>query len=137
MFLVPEDFPPSPVPSDSRLLPGELPFTVFGQFGAGKLDIRVFDQDSWWVDRWGCAHELRSMSSDYRANVLNFLYRYADEYHHATIVRAALQAEVDIARGLEPLPCLDAARINAQTPAQWLESTVLVRGLRALAGVSS
>lgn len=128
-----EELLPSPVPSDSRLLPGELPFTAFGQFGVGKLDIRVFDQDSWWVDRLGRAHELRQMSDEYRANVLNFLYCFAEDYHHATIVRAALQAEADTARGLEPLASLDAARINAQTPVQWLESTVLVRGLRALA----
>jgi hypothetical protein len=48
-----ESFPPSPVPSDERLWPGELPFTAFGQVGADHLDLHVFDQDVYWVDRIG------------------------------------------------------------------------------------
>jgi hypothetical protein len=44
-------FPSSPVPSDARLWPTGLPFTAFGQFGDDRLDLRVFDQDVYWVDR--------------------------------------------------------------------------------------
>jgi hypothetical protein len=42
-----------PAATDVVLWPDELPFTAFGQFGANFLDLRVFDQDIWWVDRDG------------------------------------------------------------------------------------
>lgn len=66
-------YPPSPVLSDVRLWPMELPFTAFGQFDEGALDLRVFDQDIYWVDRLGVSHPLKEMSQEYIANVIAFL----------------------------------------------------------------
>jgi hypothetical protein len=35
---------------------GELPFEAFGQFGPGRLDLRVLDQDTRWVDIYAVPH---------------------------------------------------------------------------------
>lgn len=70
-------FLPSPVPSDARLWPFELPFTAFGHLGEGMLDLRVFDQDVYWVDRVGTPHLVSEMSRDYIENVVTFLVHCA------------------------------------------------------------
>lgn len=82
-------YPPSPVPSDARLWPFERPFTAFGQFGEGSLDLRVFDQEVQWVDIRGIPHLLQEMSREYVANVIDFLWALRDQYfaeHPASVV---------------------------------------------------
>ena len=51
----------------------DRPFTDFGQFGSGKLDLRVFLQDEYWVDKDGTGHLITSMSDEYRSNVIRML----------------------------------------------------------------
>ena len=53
-----------------------------------KLDLRVFDQDIWWVDRLGIPHSLEQMSEEYRRNVIAFLLEYAEGYHLSMCLRA-------------------------------------------------
>ena len=84
-------YSPSPVPSDRRLWPGELPFTAFGQFGEDSLDLRVFDQGTYWVDRTGTAHLLSQMSDAYIVNVINFLTELRDQYFADNMRRAFIQ----------------------------------------------
>ena len=129
-------YPPSPVPSDETLLPGELPFTAFGQFGEGKMDNRVFEQDIYWVNVKGEAFLLEEMSSDYRCNVINFLLENCEYFHGWAALRsgidalaAALRGEVhaEILTRELGLPTLDEL-----DPHDWLESTPLMRRLRAL-----
>lgn len=132
----PQPHLPSPVPSDARLWPGEQPFTAFGQFGNGKLHLRVFDQDTWWVDITGTPHRIDQMSFDYQSNVIMFLREHAAGYHTATLVRACLQATGDLLTGRAVLPGLDPDTIAGQDPLEWLESTVLVRKLRQVTGTT-
>lgn len=78
--LDPAAYPPSPVSSDARLCPGELPFTAFGQFGVDSLDLRVLDQDTYWIDRHGRAQLLSEMSAEFLENVIAFLSELRDQY---------------------------------------------------------
>lgn len=82
---VPEGpYEPSPVPSDRDLLPGELPFTAWGQYPHGSLDLRVFDQGTWWVDFHQCPYRIDEMSSEYLSNVLDHLEDDAEYFYRAT-----------------------------------------------------
>jgi hypothetical protein len=40
------------------------PFTDFGQFGRGRIDLRVFLQSDYWVDEDGTGHALTAMSDE-------------------------------------------------------------------------
>lgn len=131
------NYPPSPVPADERLWPGELPFTAFGQFGEDRLDLRVFDQDTYWVDRHGAPHLLTDMPLDYLANVLDFLLTYREAYFHLSIHRAAVQSLGDYLLYDEPNGDVLAAQLGMPTwddltAEAWLEGTPLMRRLRAL-----
>jgi hypothetical protein len=127
-------FPPSPVPADSDLWPTELPFTAFGQFGPDALDLRVFDQDVYWVDRHGAAHRIDTMSDEYVCNVLEMLTCRAAEYHSATVVRSEIQSLGDAMFGKVSGELLAGALgvgcVKQAEPDTWLASTPLVRGLR-------
>jgi hypothetical protein len=57
------------------------PFTDFGQFGSGRLDLRVFLQSKYWVDKEGRGHLLTSMSNEYRRNVIQMLLVNAKVLH--------------------------------------------------------
>ena len=81
----------SPVPSDRFLWGDEKPFTAFGQFGEGRLDQRVFDQDIWWVDTHGKAHLLKEMSTDYLSNILGFLYSNLELFHASAAIRQTIE----------------------------------------------
>lgn len=129
---------PSPVPSDSDLRDGDLPFTAFGQFGPGQLDIRVFDQDTYWVDVWGDPHRLDEMTDEYRRNVLAHCARNADHFHAAYAVKEAIEAVDDAlnARTGAVAMTLDLGMplVSELDPHAWLDSTPLIRRLRALTG---
>jgi hypothetical protein len=128
-------FPPSPVPADRDLWPGELPFTAFGQFGPGSLDLRVFDQDVYWVDVTGRAHRIDEMDASYLDNVIAMLDARAVEFHCSTVQREAIQSFGDVMLGRTPASLLindlgigAVADSDART---WLMSTPLMRALRA------
>jgi hypothetical protein len=136
------DYPPSPVPSDRDLWPGELPFTAFGQWGEGHLDLRVLDQDVYWVDRHGTPHHLTTMTPTYRASVLAHLLEHVHSYWLATCRREVLQCVGDAwlhgtLGGELMAAALGALRTSDLEPRAWLESTPLMRRLRALTGVSA
>ena len=59
----------------------DRPFTDFGQFGPGKLDLRVFLQGECWVDKDGTGHLISSMSDEYRLNVTRMLLIHAAPLH--------------------------------------------------------
>jgi hypothetical protein len=128
------DFEPSPVPADRDLWPGELPFTAWGQREHGRLDLRVFDQDVWWVDIAQRPHRLAEMSGDYIANVIAFLEQDCDYFYAETTRRLALQMAGDLLLGRVPDEVvareLDAPAHTDLTPQEWLEATPLMRALR-------
>ncbi|WP_157682885.1 hypothetical protein [Nocardioides scoriae] len=131
---------PSPVPSDRRLWPGERPFTAFGHLGVDMLDLRVFDQDVWWVSRVGEPHRLGAMSEEYVENVIAFLVECAETYFVETQRRWFIQTMGD--QLLFGEPGADVLAVAAGAPVwsdldaiTWLESTPLMRALRSrLAG---
>ena len=129
-------FLPSPVPADSDLWPGELPFTAFGQFGPDALDLRVFDQDMFWVDRTGTPHLLTEMGEEYLANVLGMLRSRAAEFHLTMVQREAVQCVGDALLGrvnaYRLVKELGVGSLAATDACTWLESTPLVRRLGRL-----
>lgn len=128
-------FEPSPVPSDRDLLPGELPFTAWGQHPVGSLDLRVFDQSIWWVDVRQHPHRINEMSSDYLRNVLADLEIGAKRLHLAIVRKQVLEDMTDLASGRIPghavAEAFGATATADVSPAVWLASTPLVRALRA------
>jgi hypothetical protein len=124
------------VPSDADLRDGEQPFTKFGQFGPDMLDMRVFDQDVWWVDRLGRPHRLEAMSQQYRRNVIAFLLKSVEQRWLDEVSREALTAITDAILGKVSFPVLARqAGLDLTVdldPETWLESTPLVRRLRQL-----
>ena len=128
-------YPPSPVPSDARLWPCELPFTAFGHLGDDKLDLRVFDQDVYWVDRLGVGHRLEVMSREYVQNVVTFLVDIREQYFRATQRPWFIQILGD--QFLYGEPGADVLGLGLGGPSwgdltaeEWLESTPLMRSLR-------
>lgn len=130
------EYPPSPVPSDAFLWPGEKPFTAFGQFGHGSMDNRVFDQDIYWVNVHGEAFVLSAMSGTYRRNVIAFLIRDAAYFHANAALRSMVTAYTDALLGRVSGELLadelGVVRTIDLNPLEWLESTPLMRRLRSL-----
>jgi hypothetical protein len=131
------EFPPSPVPADRDLWPGETPFTDWGQFGVDRLDLRVFDQDVWWVDRLGQPHLLVEMGEEYIGNVVVHLEENATYFYHGTIRRNFIQMLGDAyygrVSGDVAAEASGAPALSDVTPEAWLESTPLMRRLRSIA----
>lgn len=137
------EYPPSPVPSDARLWPGDLPFTAFGQFGPNHLDLRVFDQATTWVDRLGRPHQIvDGMSDTYVRNVIGFLEEHRDMYFAGTQRRWFIQTLGDQLLYDEPGGDVLAVAVGGPTWGEltaetWLESTPLMRALRRRAADAS
>lgn len=128
-------YPPSPVPSDRRLWPTELPFTAFGQFGVDQFDLRVFDQDIYWVDRTGAPHLLAEMDNEYVANVITFLTELQDTYFQSTQRRWFIQTAGDQLLYGDPggdvlVAAAGGASWGELSAEAWLEGTPLMRALR-------
>lgn len=126
-------FPPSPVPQDTDLWPDELPFTAFGQFGPDYIDLRVFDQDVYWVDRNGDPHYIDSMEEEYIRNVRTMLIERATEFHSVSILRECLQSVGDALCGRVSagvlVSDLGVGSLQGSAPQVWLHSTPLMRRL--------
>jgi hypothetical protein len=112
----------------------EKPFTAFGQFGSGHLDLRVFDQTRWWVDINGSAHGIATMSDSYLINVVEHCERHADYYHAAHLRHSTLSLLKVVLSGSPS----DALAIALETfersltePIDWIRSTPLLSSLSA------
>jgi hypothetical protein len=98
----------------------------------GSLDLRVFDQDVYWVDIKRVPHFLTAMSGEYIQNVIGFLLEHAESYYVGTMRRMSIQAIGDAMLGggytaQNPDAVLGLAD---STPTEWLEQTALMQGLR-------
>lgn len=124
----------SPVPSDADLWPGELPFTAWGQHEAGVLDLRVFDQGRWWVDRQQTPHLVTDMSVEYVERVIGMLEADAEYFYLMTVRRDLLQRLGDAMLGRIPTDTVaESAGVTPLldlTPQAWLEGSPLMRALR-------
>ena len=132
--MTPDDCEPSPVPSDTDLWPGELPFTASGQHEHGRLDLRVFDQDIWWVDIAQQPHRLEQMSDEYILNVIDHLQTHVRGFYRDTIRRGIFQMHGDMLLGRISTDvvaeALGATPLTGLSPSEWLEGTPLMRALR-------
>lgn len=121
------------MPSDADLWPGELPFTAWGQWDHGALDLRVFEQDIWWVDAGQEPHRLTEMSEEYLTNVVTFLTAGVEYFYQAQGKRLLLEILTDalVGRDNAELVALAAGApaLSDITPASWLAGTPLMRAL--------
>jgi hypothetical protein len=112
------------------------PFTDFGQYGPGSLDLRVFLQSEYWVDIEGTGHLLTSMSDDYRSNVIRMLlidaevlqikilYLIIGMIHEAIVNRDA--------DGMESLLQNEIPLLHIEASYDFIENTPLMKRLREL-----
>ncbi|WP_201465293.1 hypothetical protein [Janibacter melonis] len=123
----------SPVPSDAHLWPDEQPFTAWGQHPHGTLDLRVFDQDVWWVDIEQQPHRLAEMSVAHLDNVIAHLLANVDSFYYATVRRLVITRIGESILDLPPAPVGSDATVSSSQaghiPLVWLEQTTLMRGL--------
>lgn len=126
--------PVSPVPSDENLYPGELPFTAFGQWGEGQLDLRVFDQDIYWVNVTGEPFLLTEMTKDYLQNVLAFLFNSVESFYLGIVIKKSIETIYDAYHkdNLEQLDDPSKLTVCDQNPVEWLAATVLVKKINTL-----
>lgn len=129
------EYEPSPVPSDADLRAGDLPFTAWGQFEDGSIDLRVFDQGIWWVDINQRPHKLTEMSAQHLANVISHLLDHVDHFHQAQCRRHLIEMICDLLTGRPNTNLVaEAAGVPAVcdiTPVNWLQGTPLMRALAA------
>jgi hypothetical protein len=97
--------------------------------------LAVFDQSTWWVDRRGVPHRIDDMSDEYLDNLVDHLTHHCERYFVAHVL-VAIDELIDSVARLEMHPDLIAAEAGAPTwsdltPEVWLESTALMRSLRA------
>jgi hypothetical protein len=128
------DTAPLVIPSDETLPPGARPFTDFGQFGYDSIDLRVLDQDVYWVDIAGTPHFLVDLTPQYRRNIISHLLDGAGAWWLQRLVCAL--AETDLLVRTDA-PASEIAAITAAAkqleslgPEAWMEQTVLMRRLR-------
>jgi hypothetical protein len=112
------------------------PFTDFGQFGRGRIDLRVFLQSDYWVDEDGTGHALTAMSDEYRCNVVRVLLVNAQNLHIKLLyLIVRMLREATTAQDYESFGFLlqtAAPLLYLKDPYEFIESTVLVTRLRAL-----
>lgn len=122
------------VPADAFLPPGAKPFTDFGQYGPGVMDLRVFEQSTYWVTFEGRPVLLEDLAEAERREIIRLLLARANSLFSASLKRTATAMRADPTgkvAGLLPL-----ARISDQLPGMdayaWLEQTELMVRLREL-----
>jgi hypothetical protein len=112
------------------------PFTDFGQFGPGRIDKRVLDQDTYWVDITGRPHRLNDMPHDYLDNVRRFLRAVAEEWWlvellaHATEGAARATFDPDDPDAVRALN--QARQMSDAGPTAWMAATPLMRRIAEL-----
>lgn len=128
-------FPVSGVPSDRDCPPDVLPFTAFGQFGPDRFDMRVFEQDCYWVDRFGTGHPITDMSEHYVTNVLAMLVDRCDALYGQFLVQRAFNMLYDTCTGRVNGDLLVGYVAGGEhddiDSSVWLRSTPLFRRLAA------
>jgi hypothetical protein len=117
-------------------LPPDGPFTDFGQFGPGKIDLRVFLQSEYWVDIHGTGHLITTMSDAYRSKVIQMLLRTAPVIHLEFLLLAIGKInEAMVLRDPGVVASLlrnEVAFLEDKDSYDFIESTPLMKRLREL-----
>jgi hypothetical protein len=112
------------------------PFPDFGQFGEGRIDLRVFLQSEYWVDSKGMGHTLTSMDDEERSNVVRVLLVSAEKLHIKVLyLMVKMIHNATIARDHESFGHLLRTAVpilHLRDPHEFMESTVLMTRLREL-----
>jgi len=112
------------------------PFTDFGQFGPGKIDLRVFLQSDYWVDIHGTGHLITSMSGAYRSKVVQMLLIKATALHMKIlflITGMIYEATLDRDAGvMESLQRNEIPLLYIEASYDFIENTLLMKRLREL-----
>jgi hypothetical protein len=112
------------------------PFTDFGQFGQGRIDLRVFLQSEYWVDGNGVGHCLTSMGDEYRGNVVRVLLMRAENLHIKILyLIVRMLREATIARDTDTFETLLRTAVplmHLKDPYELMENTLLMKRLREL-----
>jgi hypothetical protein len=100
----------------------------------GVLDLRVLDQAEYWVTAEAVVPRIVEAPTPQLQNIIEFLTRRAEELYTAAVLNslwavavADASGEVAAERLVWELTGRSVADIE---PAEWLESTALMRGLR-------
>lgn len=112
------------------------PFTDFGQFGPGRIELSVFLQSEFWVDDEGTGHALTDMSDEYRQSVVRALLVNAERLH-IKILNLIMKEirKATAARDTELFGVLLETAVplmHLKDPYEFMESTVLMTRLREL-----
>jgi hypothetical protein len=112
------------------------PFMNFGQFGQGRIDLRVFFQSEYWVDGNGVGHCLTTMSHEYRCNVIRVLLIRAENLHIKILyLIVRMLREATIARDTDTFETLLRTAVplmHLKDPYELMENTLLMKRLREL-----
>jgi len=90
------------------------PFEAFEAFPPGSIDVRVFDQEVWWVDVLRIPYRIcfpQSFTDEHLLNVVAYLVENAEDHHRAY--------GLTVPWGTVPTD-----------PTRWLEQTILMRALK-------
>lgn len=115
----------------------DFPFENFGQFREGTIDIRVFDQDKWWVNYKGEPYLLENTDQETLSSILEFLFNNAEFLYELYITNkliSLIASDIDTESTNEEL-AKRLAEMDALTgvkPHQWLASSLLSKKLNAL-----
>lgn len=113
-------------PISGRLPEDDRPFTDFGQFGPGSVDLRVFDQDEWWVDRWGNPHRISDLTAEERREVTSICLRQAESWWPQAAFNQLCVLTYEQVGGLFDR---GDALIAELQPQDWVRRSVLFRAL--------
>lgn len=116
--------------------PSPTSSTWFNRVSPGKVDLRVFDQCTYWITAQPEVLRLDAMTSDHLSAVLVMLEAYALRFH----LRVLCNLSEDLLHGFytgQPssealLYDLTGESSADATPVQWLNATPLVRQIRKL-----
>ena len=120
---------------DVKAEPTVGPFTDFGQFGYGRIDKRVLEQDIYWVDIAGTPMFLVDMPADYLKKVMAYLEGKATGSAELAWLTAVvvLLATSEAPQGLIRKLTDHLAELLRTGADEWMRTTPLWRRLRELA----
>jgi hypothetical protein len=104
----------------------EVPFLEFGHLGTDRIDMRVFGQNIWWVDRRGRATKITELKNGHLRNILNFLEEHCSHFYEYYVKVTTLDSNEFHSYYNDP-----DSPLLYKSSREWLFSTFLYSGLLA------